>query len=73
MKGILEKKILVKKAGNVQGSVRIHFPDPKVQDIVLTNFDTVNVFGRIGMTAELVKISNLSTLVLSGVLQIVRK
>lgn len=66
MKALIEKKLLVKKAGNVQGAVRIHFPSPKVQDIILTGWDPVDVFGRIGMTEEQVKLSNLESLILAG-------
>ena len=71
-KGILEKKLLVCKGSNVQGSVRIHFPSPDVQDTVLSNFETVDVFGRINITKEQVLLSNLETLVIKGDVRIVQ-
>jgi hypothetical protein len=72
MKSIIEKNLWVKKAGKVQGSVRIHFPSPSIQDIVLTHWAPVNVFGRIGMTVDQVKLSNLETLFLAGHIKIVQ-
>jgi hypothetical protein len=73
MKALIEKKLWVQKAKNVQGSVKIHFPDPNVQDIVLTSWEPVNVFGRIGMTAEQVKLSNLEDHILAGDVQLLIK
>lgn len=72
LKAMLEKTLWVKKAANVQGSVRVHFPDPNIQDIVLTGWAPVNVFGRIGITAEQVKLSNLEQLLLAGDIQLSR-
>lgn len=73
MKGLIEKKLYVKKANNVQGAVRIHFPSSAIQDIVLTNFEPVNIFGRINITKEQVLLSNLEQLVIRGDVKIVQK
>ena len=66
LKGIIAKKLLVKKGSSVTGTVCVHFPTPKIQDIQLTDFSIVDVFGRIGMTPEDVKKSNISALVHKG-------
>lgn len=71
MKAMIEKKLWVKKAPNSTGAVRIHFPSNDIQDIVLTNHDAVNVFGRINITAEQIKLSNLEQLLVQGIIQIV--
>lgn len=71
MKAVIEKSLKVKKSANVQGAVRIHFPSKEIADIVLTDFQPVSVFGRINMTAEQVKLSNLEKLLIEGVIQIV--
>lgn len=73
LKAIMSKKLFIKKGANVQGSVRIHFPDPGVQDIVLSNWEPVDVFGRIKIDAEQIRLSNLEELVVAGDVQIVRK
>lgn len=73
MKAIIEKNLWVKKSSNVQGAVRIHFPSKEIQDIVLSNFEPVNVFGRIGVTAEQIKLSNLERLLIAGDIQVVIK
>jgi hypothetical protein len=70
MKGLIEKKLAVKKGMNVSGSVCIHFTSPAIQDIILTNTDTVDVFGRIGMTSKDIETSNLEALYLAGHIQI---
>lgn len=73
MKGLIEKKLWVKKSGAVQGAVRIHFPSQDIQDIVLTNFEPVNVFSRINISKEQVLLSNIEKLLISGDIQIVQK
>jgi hypothetical protein len=73
MKGMIEKKLFVKKASNVQGTVRIHFPSAGIEDIILTNFEAVNIFGRINITKEQVLLSNLEQLVIRGDVKIVQK
>jgi hypothetical protein len=72
LKALIEKKLWVKKAGNVQGSVYIHFPDKAVADIVLNNWEPVNVFGRINISMDQIKMSNLEQLMLAGHVQIVK-
>jgi hypothetical protein len=71
MKAIIEKNLWVQKARNVQGSVRIHFPSESVADLVLSGWEPVNVFGRIGMTNEQIKLSNLEQLINAGDIQVV--
>jgi hypothetical protein len=66
MKGLIEKKLKVKKAPNVQGSVRIHFPNKDIQDFILINGDPVDVFGRINVTADDIRKSNLEALLAQG-------
>ena len=66
IKGLLEKKLVVKKAANVQGSVCIHFPDKNVQDILLKDWAPVNVFERINISEDAIKQSNLEDLVAAG-------
>lgn len=66
IKGLLAGKLVVKKAGMVTGSVCIHFPDPKIQDIVLKDQSPVDVFQRINISADAIKQSNLSDLVTAG-------
>jgi hypothetical protein len=73
MKAILNKNLWVKKAANVQGSVCIHFPSNDLQDIILTGWEPVNVFGRINATVDQIKLSNLEDLYIAGHIQIVRK
>lgn len=71
MKALIEKKLLIKKAGQVQGAVCVHFPSPNIQDIILTGWDPVDVFGRIGMTDEQVRLSNLEQLIVSGHVKVI--
>ena len=71
MKGILDKKLLVKKGHNITGTICIHFPNPKIQDIHLTDFSVVSIFGRIGMTQDDARKSNLESLLNRGDLLIV--
>ena len=71
MKSMIESKLVVKKAPNVTGTVCIHFPNPLIQDIQLTNFQAVDVFGRIGVTKEDVKASNIQALLHAGHLVII--
>ena len=66
MVGMNIKQLKVKKAPNVQGSVRIHFPNPHVEDVVLNNFDSVELFKRINIQPEDVQKSNLEMLVIRG-------
>jgi len=66
MKGLIEQKISVKKAPQVQGTVRIHFPNKEIQDFVLTNWQPVDIFARMGVTVEDVKMSNLGDLIAQG-------
>jgi hypothetical protein len=66
LKALIEKKLTVKKAPNVQGTVRLHFPNPEIQDFILTSFQPVDVFARIGMTADDVKKSNIAALLTAG-------
>ncbi len=68
---ISKKELNIKKSDKVQGSVCIHFPDNSVKDIVLTNDLTVDVFGRIAMTPDLVKKSNLQMLLNQGAIVLV--
>lgn len=64
--GLLKKSLLVKKGMAVQGSVCIHFERKEVKDIVLNNFDPVDVFQRINfLPGDLAK-SNLEALMLRG-------
>jgi len=70
MKCLIEKKLKIQKAPNVQGSVRIHFPNAEIEDIVLTNHEVVDVFGRINVNAEEIKKSNLGMLISRGDVQI---
>lgn len=72
MKAMIEKKLWIKKSAQVQGSVRVHFPSPDLQDIVLTTFEPVNVFGRINISKEQVQLSNLERLLIAGDIQIVK-
>lgn len=71
MKALLHKNLKVQKGPNVQGSVRIHFPNSEIEDIVLTNHDAVDVFGRINVNAEEIKKSNLAALIARGDIVIV--
>lgn len=73
MKAIIEKNLWVKKSPMATGAVRIHFPSHEIQDIVLTNQEPVNVFGRINVTAEQIRLSNLNQLLIHGDIQIVQK
>lgn len=73
MKAILDKNLWVKKSPQVAGSVRIHFPSAEVADIVLSNTEPVDIFGRINVTAEQIKLSNLSKLLVAGDIQVVQK
>jgi hypothetical protein len=66
MKGLIEKKLSVKKAPMVAGAVRIHFPNPEIQDFVLTNWQPVDIFARMGMSVDDVKKSNLADLIAQG-------
>lgn len=66
MKALIEKKLNVKKAPMVQGTVRIHFPNKEIQDFVLTNWQVVDVFARMGVTVADVKQSNLESLLTQG-------
>jgi len=66
LKAMMLKKLVVRKGMNRTGQVRIHFPNPEIQDILLSNFGPVDVFGRINMTVEDVQKSNLEQLVLRG-------
>lgn len=68
MRGMLVKKLVVQKAPNVQGGVKIHFPSESIKDIVLTDFASVDVYKRINITDDQIKVSNLESLVLSGIL-----
>lgn len=70
MKAILHKELKVRKSPNVQGSVRIHFPTPEIEDIVLTNHEAVDVFARINVSSEEIKKSNLAMLISRGDVQI---
>lgn len=66
MVGMNVKQLKVKKSPNVQGSVRIHFPNHLVEDVVLSNFDAVELFKRINIQPEDIKQSNLEMLVMRG-------
>jgi hypothetical protein len=66
IKGLLAKKLIVKKGGMVTGSVCIHFPDASIEDIVLKDQSPVDVFQRINISADAIKQSNLSDLVSAG-------
>jgi hypothetical protein len=66
IKGLLAKRLMVKKAAMVQGSVCIHFPDKNVQDIILKDANPVNVFDRINISVDAVKQSNLEDLIANG-------
>ena len=66
MVGMNKKQLKVKKAPNVQGSVRIYFHNKAVEDVVLNNFDEVELFKRIGIEADDIKKSNLEMLVIRG-------
>lgn len=70
MKGLIEKNLKVRKAPRVQGAVKIHFPNPKITDITLTNFAPVDIFSRIGITEDDIKSSNLEDLVNQRILAI---
>ena len=72
MKALIEKKLFVKKTKKVQGSICIHFPSPDVQDLVLSGWDPVDVFGRINMTAEQVRLSNLEAHIINGDIEVVK-
>jgi hypothetical protein len=70
IKALMTKKLMVQKGRNVQGSVKIFFPNPKVQDIVLTDFRPVDVYGRINISDDDIKESNLEALALKGMIVI---
>ena len=65
-KGLIEKKLLVKKAANVQGAVCIHFPNPKVKDLILSDSATVDLFSRINISKDDIEASNLRQLMSRG-------
>jgi hypothetical protein len=71
MKGLMNKNLKVKKAPNVTGTVCIHFPNPEIQDFQITGFEVVDIFGRIGMSVEDVKKSNIQALIHRGDLIVV--
>lgn len=71
MKGLIEKKLQVRKGTNVQGCVRLHFPNQEIEDIIFTNNNPVDIFKWIGVTHAELKRSNLSALVQRGDLEIV--
>jgi hypothetical protein len=70
IKGLLAKKLMVKKSAMVQGSVCIHFPDPSIQDIILKDQSPVDVFQRINISVDAIKQSNLSDLVTAGIISV---
>jgi hypothetical protein len=70
IKGLLTKKLVVQKGRNINGAVKIFFPNPKVQAIVLTDSNPVNVFGRINITEDDIKESNIEALALKGTIVI---
>jgi hypothetical protein len=71
LKAMMSKKLVVRKGVNRTGQIRIHFPNPKVQDIVLSNNMPVDVFGRINIQIEDVQKSNVEQLILRGDLEVV--
>lgn len=70
--GILKKELKLKKAPTVQGAVCIHFQNPEVKDVVLTDAMVVDVFKRINFQASDIKKSNIQQLILRGDLQVVK-
>lgn len=69
--GVLKKQLWIKKSPAVQGAVCIHFHSKNVKDIILSNFDKVDVFQRINIQPEDIKKSNLQALLLRGDVQVV--
>lgn len=53
--------------------MRVHFPSKEIEDIILTGWDEVDVFGRMRVTAEQIKMSNLSALITKGDVMVVVK
>ena len=69
--GLMKKKLKVAKAGNVNGSVVLHFHNKAVPDVTLTSGDAVDVFMLIGVTEREVRRSNIEMLLDKNVLVIV--
>jgi hypothetical protein len=64
--GLANKKLSIKKAGNVTGSVYLHFYNPKIPDLVLNNSEPVDLFAWTDVTVAEIKRSNLEQHVMSG-------
>jgi hypothetical protein len=70
LKGILQKKLLIRKSANIQGTVQIFFPNPEIQNIILTDFQTVDIFKWIKVNEADIKQSNIEDLYKKGIIQI---
>ncbi len=68
---IAKKDLKIKKSDKVQGSVCISFQSEEVKNINITNSNVVDIFGRIGITADDVKKSNIQTLLNQGLIVLV--
>ena len=68
--GLMKKRLKVAKAGNVNGSVVLHFHNKAVPDVTLTNSEPVDVFKLIGVNEMEVRRSNIESLLEKNVLVI---
>lgn len=60
-KAIANKKVLVRKLAS--GEILIHFGDPRVKDVVLSGRGVMDLMSKRGVTADVIRKSNLLELV----------
>ena len=69
--GLANKKLVVKKMGNVTGAVGIHFANKQLGYLNIVNSKPVDLFAIADVTADDIRKSNVEQLLMEGHLQIV--